>query len=61
MENFLSTVLEYWPVVLGVVAGLLVAAKAIAAKTKTKKDDEIVAKIEDVVDTIEDLTNRDSK
>ena len=61
MENFLSTILEYWPVVLGVLGGLLVAAKVIAKKTATKKDDEVIAKIEDVVETIENITNKDSK
>jgi hypothetical protein len=61
MENFLSTVLEYWPVVLGVLGALLVAAKIIAKKTKTTKDDEIVAKIEDVVETIENLTTGENK
>lgn len=61
MENIISTIVEYWPVVLGVAGSLLVAAKLIVSKTASKKDDEIVAKIEEIVETVEDLTTRDEK
>jgi len=61
MENVFSWVVENYLIVFGIIGGLLVAAKAATKLTKNTKDDEIVEKVEDAFEKIEDLVSKDTK
>lgn len=61
MENVITWVTENYLIVFGIIGGLLVAAKAATKLTKSTKDDEIVGRIEDVVEKVEDFVKRDEE
>jgi len=61
MENVFSWVVENYLIVFGIIGGLLVAAKAATKLTKNTKDDEIVEKVADAFEKIEDLVSKDTK
>jgi len=61
MENVVTWVVENYLIVFGIIAGLLVAAKAATKLTKNTKDDEIVEKVSDAFEKIEDLVSKDTK
>ena len=45
-----AIVTEYWPVVVGVLAGVALIVRAIAKKTKITADDKVADVLEDIVD-----------
>lgn len=58
----MNWIVENYLIVLGIVGGLLVAARYAAKLTKGTKDDEIVAAVESAFDKVEDLvTKKDAK
>jgi len=58
----MNWITENYIIVLGLVGALLVAARYATSLTKTKRDDKVVAKIEEAFGKVEDLvTGRDSE
>jgi len=58
----MNWIVENYLIVLGIVGGLLVAARYAVKLTKSTKDDEIVAAVESAFEKVEDLvTKKDAK
>lgn len=52
----METVITWAATVVAVLAGVVAAAKAIVSMTPSKRDDEIVAKLEAAIKKVEELT-----
>jgi hypothetical protein len=58
MDQVISVIADNWEYIVAALFGLLAVAKLVTKFTKTKKDDEVVEQIEDVV---EDVLKKDKK